>query len=490
MFIKQRSNTIFRNHEEFGYITDNRNFGYKLPNTFDDTLGDRIVSQSGAIFLSVLDRKPQPIDQLVSKICNIFPEIEAEIIKGDALEFYGLLEKNGFIVSGESIEECNSRDREKHYRAENPVQKLEDASRAQSAFLRSTEDRFNKQFGGKDHLTSLHIEITSRCNERCLHCYIPHEEKTRDIKPELFYRVLQQCKEMGVLNVTLSGGEPMLHKEFIQFLNRCNKLNFSVNVLSNLTLLTKDILEEMKANPLLSVQVSLYSMDSSIHDEITCLKGSFENTMRNISLLVGNEIPVQINCPIMKQNMNSYLGVRDWARKQDLQVSTDHIIIAQYNHSLLNLGCRLSIEEIENVFHNRLASDAEYRKEVQSEYEDRPLFDPSERICSVCQSSICMNENGNYYPCVGWQDFVVGNASENEIGEIWEKSDKVKFLRNLKKKDFTQCSHCEANDVCSVCMVRNANEHPRGDPLAVSQHFCSIVKMKRRVILGNKNEAL
>lgn len=85
-------------------------------------------------------------------------------------------------------------------------------------------------------------------------------------------------QNMNLLHLTLTGGEPMLHDEFIDFLQKCNEYNFSVNVLSNLTLLNAAIIEEMKMNPLLSVQVSLYSMDANVHDAITQVKGSCEAT--------------------------------------------------------------------------------------------------------------------------------------------------------------------------------------------------------------------
>ena len=68
---------------------------------------------------------------------------------------------------------------------------------------------------------------------------------------------------MNIIHVTLSGGEPLLHKDFLSFLVRCRELDLSVNVLSNLTLLTDEIVLEMKKNPLLSVQTSLYSMNPS-----------------------------------------------------------------------------------------------------------------------------------------------------------------------------------------------------------------------------------
>lgn len=59
MFFKQKSTIIFRNYESFGYITDNRNFEYKLTNSNENYIGDKILSESGNVFFSVLDRKPQ-----------------------------------------------------------------------------------------------------------------------------------------------------------------------------------------------------------------------------------------------------------------------------------------------------------------------------------------------------------------------------------------------------------------------------------------------
>ena len=68
MFFKQKSNVIFRNYESFGYITDNRNFGYKPTNKDENYIGDKILSESGAVFMSVLNRTPQTLDELSRKI--------------------------------------------------------------------------------------------------------------------------------------------------------------------------------------------------------------------------------------------------------------------------------------------------------------------------------------------------------------------------------------------------------------------------------------
>src|SRR5665648_337691 len=110
MFFKQKSNVIFRNYESFGYITDNRNFGYKQTNNNENYIGDKILSESGAVFLSVLGRTPQTLDELANKIKKQFTDVDIRTIKNDAREFYSMLERDGFIVSGETLRECDEKD--------------------------------------------------------------------------------------------------------------------------------------------------------------------------------------------------------------------------------------------------------------------------------------------------------------------------------------------------------------------------------------------
>jgi radical SAM protein with 4Fe4S-binding SPASM domain len=355
---------------------------------------------------------------------------------------------------------------------------------------KSTQDFLEEYFKGRPQLTNLHIEITSKCNERCVHCYIPHDNKVSVIEPELFYDVLKQCKNMRLLHLTLSGGEPLLHKNFCDFLRKCKEYDFSVNVLSNLTLLNDKIIKEMKTNPLLGVQVSLYSMNSNIHDEITQIKGSFEKTKNAILKLVENDIPLQISCPIMKQNKNCFDEVIKWAEMHKIHVGDDYGIIARYNHSTQNLSCRLSINEIKEVINNKVANDAKYLKQIEIEVEKKKNTTSNDFVCSVCHSSICIADNGNVYPCAGWQDYVVGNVKETSLNDIWDNSEKVQYLRGLRNQDFPKCIQCMDKEYCTMCMVRNANENQKGDPLVVNEFFCNIAKLNRQIMLEWKGKLI
>lgn len=488
MFYKQKSNVIFRDFKFFGYITDNRNFGYKLTDNNETYIGEKILSESGAVILSVLDRKPQTLDELAKKINQQFIDVDFVTIKKDAKEFYSILERDGFIVSGKTYQDCEEKDFKFSYKKFEPDITLKDFSTKILHPEKSTQEFFEEYFQGKPQLTNLHIEITCKCNERCVHCYIPHENKVSYIEPDLFYDVLNQSKKMRLLHMTLSGGEPMLHKHFCDFLRKSRELNFSVNVLSNLTLLNDKIIKEMKRNPLLCVQVSLYSMQAVIHDEITQMKGSFEKTKNAILKLIENDIPLQISCPILKQNKHCYEDVIKWAGKYKIRVSDDFVVIGRYNHTTQNLNNRLSINEIKEVIDRKVVNDDTYLEHLEIEAEKKRYVNSDDYVCSVCHSSICITDNGNVYPCAGWQDYIVGNVKENSLQDIWDNSEKVQYLRELRNKNFPKCIQCVDKEFCTMCMVRNANENPKGDPLVVNEFFCKIAKLNRKILLESKEK--
>ncbi|WP_038181649.1 radical SAM/SPASM domain-containing protein [Vibrio rhizosphaerae] len=485
MFFKQKSNVLFRNYNTFGYITDNRNFGYEKVNN----IGDKIISQSGAIFFSILKKEPQEINVLARRISSIFPDVDIDDIKNDAIEFYSMLEKEGFITSGSTLEECNEKDIGFSYEHPEDFRGKRRFSPENIHPNKSTQDFFEEIFKNKPQLTSLHIEITSKCNERCVHCYIPHDNKMKNIESDLFYDILNQCYDMNVLHLTLSGGEPLLHKCFCDFLKKCREYDFSVNILSNLTLLDDTYIEEMKKNRLLGVQVSLYSMKPDVHDKITKMKGSFEKTKRSILKLVENNIPLQISCPIMEQNKNCYLDVIEWAKEYNIPVGEDYALIARYDHNTENLDNRLSVNDIKNIINNRINCDDEYLKDIINKAEEKKEITSDDIVCSICYSSICISENGSVYPCAGWQDYTVGNIKENSLKEIWYNSKKVQYLRGLRKKDFPKCIQCGEKEFCTMCMVRNANENSQGDPLVVNEYFCNIAKLNKSIVLSNEKKS-
>ncbi|MGP1576581.1 MAG: radical SAM/SPASM domain-containing protein [Treponema sp.] len=477
MLYRQKKDTYIRNYDGIGYITST------------GLWNDRIVNRGGAIFLNALNREAQTLEQLAKKIYPQFIGANYTIILADAKEFYDNLVEDGFLVKGETVEELDRHDKGFSYSQVNPKTIRDDFTPTIQRADSSTQEYLEKHFNGKPHLTTFQIELTSKCNERCVHCYIPHNLKLYDISDNLFYSVLDQLSEMNILSLCLSGGEPMLHPHFKDYLKTAKKYDFFINILSNITLLDDEIIEIMKDGNISSVQTSLYSMIPEHHDSITQVKGSFEKTKNGILKLIENDIPMTVSCPTMKQNKNDFKDVIRWCHEHKIQAHTDYIMMAEYNHETENLSNRLSVEEAGGIISEVLKEDFHYQRDVLAanfiERCNKNQFNPERRLCGVGQSVCCMVSNGNVYPCAGWQEMILGNLNDSSLKEIWENSEKIKWLRSLKFKDMGggECCKCDKAAFCAPCMVRNANESPTGNPLEINRHFCAVAAKNKQIVL-------
>lgn len=233
MYYKIRDNILFRKYNGYGYITDNSEYGYRMLDDKRKYPGEKYVSISGAVMLSMLKKVPRHIEEILDELVQIFIGVEYVVLKKDTIEFFNIFANEGFIVYGETIESCNDK-----YFDEFKSNKLKDCY--------TQIEHINGDTNQNELLRSIHIEVADKCNERCVHCYIPNECKNSTIDSNLFYRIIEEGLDMNIIHITLSGGEPLIHKDIVNFLKKCREADLSVNILSNLTLLTEDIILEMK----------------------------------------------------------------------------------------------------------------------------------------------------------------------------------------------------------------------------------------------------
>lgn len=463
MYYKIKDDVLFRKYQGHGYIADNSEYGYRMLNDNRRYLGEKYVSASGAVMLSMLSKKPQSIDVIVEKLSHIFVGVKYETLKQDTVEFFDLFVDEGFLGRGETIDACKDQ-------FGKTAPELHNGNHIQDGM--ATNDCVDGTIRQDEFLRSIHIEIADACNERCIHCYIPNECKNNVIDSALFYRIIEEGRKMNIIHVTLSGGEPLLHKDIIGFLKKCRELELSVNVLSNLTLLTDEIISEMKKNRLLSVQVSLYAMNAVVHDSITKLNRSFEKTKAGILRLCDEGIPVQISCPVIKKNKDSYVDVLHWGLAHNIAVATEPVIFATYDHSGCNLENRLSIEEVDDVLTVQMQEG--YAEAIHKTAKDKEKLTSNDPICSVCRYSFCVTSSGKVFPCAGWQNNVVGDLNYQTVQEVWETSEKIQELRRIKRSRFSSCVDCKDRGYCTVCMMWNSNENSDGDPFKINEYRCTV----------------
>ena len=391
------------------------------------------------------------------------------------------------MVIGNTEEELNKKDLDFSYAMENPKTLATDFTQStKEQIWQDTETFLLEHDETKPRLASLEFEITSRCNERCIHCYIPNGKKDAgfDMSFDKFKYILDQFASMGGIHVTLSGGEALLNKDIVKMLRYCREKDLMISLLTNLSYMRDELIPILKEVNVSLVQVSLYSMDSAIHDTITTVKGSFEKTKAAIEKLHDADIPVQISCPLMKANKEGYDKVLQYAKSLKMNAQTDYIMMGESNFDTSNLANRLSLEETGKVIEDILEYDQDYQQEMEEieaistidmeEYKNMPL-------CGAGINNLCVTVNGDIYPCSGWQAYVVGNVFHNSLKDIWENSPKLESVRKVKRKDFPKCLTCAARDFCNMCLVRNFNES-HGDMFKINNHFCKVAFLNKQLV--------
>ncbi|HVR06718.1 MAG TPA: radical SAM protein, partial [Thermoanaerobaculia bacterium] len=135
----------------------------------------------------------------------------------------------------------------------------------------------------ENRLFSVLVELTYRCNLDCFFCYNDLGLRGRPLSLTQYYEFFADLRDLEVLNLTLTGGEPLAHPEFLRLGARARELGFVVRIKSNGHALrgtmARRIREEI--DPFL-IEVSLHGATAAVHDRQTREAGSFDRLLANL----------------------------------------------------------------------------------------------------------------------------------------------------------------------------------------------------------------
>lgn len=464
MFYMQRHQCYFRDYGAVGYLLN------------VNERADRVVDEIGTAFLASLRRHPRALAEIAADLAKRFG-VEPSVVESDAGEFFDELVSDGFLARGQSQAECREdASRPVLKPASHHVESLRPNQPDSSEFLAH-------YFATDPKLVAMQVEVTSQCNERCLHCYIPTSKRSKGIDPGFFRSILEQASELQLISLALSGGEPMIHPEFNRLLSIASEFDFSLRILSNLTLLDDAKLSAMVDARVDLVSVSIYSLEPEVHDAVTLRRGSLRKSLAAIERLRLAGIRVSVNVPVLKTNRDSVGDVMRWARDQSMSIVTDCTIMARYDHSTDNLVHRLTESDVEVALWQVINANPDYTLEILAEGAgSRRKIDPQSPVCGVGLSTISVIANGNVNPCAGWQGEVLGNLHEQSLADIWLESPGILRLRDLRMKDLSECLSCVDSAFCAICLVRNANSNDQGDPLKLSRAHCRSARINHQLV--------
>jgi len=434
-------------------------------------------------FFRWLTRTPVEKVQIVKNICDLFVDADEAEIAADFDGFLAPLLSAKVVLEGATPEELDAQEEDFSYDVADPktAHDMKAVSHAEADFM--PQSVLGKYFEEHPTLMRLQLDITQACTERCLHCYIP-EYNPIFLPFEKICSVIDEFRAMEGLNLTLSGGECMMHPDFDRIVRYAREKDLIVGILSNLTL-CDDAKVRLLRETESTVQVSLYSMDPEIHDTITQRPGSWLKTKTAIEKLRAAHVPCRISCPTMKQNYEGYLTVIEYARSLKMDAQTDFIIMGQMNGDACNVAkCRLDLEQTRHLLEDIVFRSVPMNTEYFNPVKKNDMLSPEEwmknKVCGAGIDSMCLDADGHYYPCPAFGGYDLGNCHTQSLREVWEKSPAILRLRAVRGKDFPKCAVCKDRDYCSICMCRNSNEG--NDIFTPAEHFCKVAEINHQVV--------
>jgi AdoMet-dependent heme synthase len=294
---------------------------------------------------------------------------------------------------------------------------------------------------------SVQLDLTYRCNERCVHCYLDHvdhgEMTTVEIK-----RLLDEMAQAGVLFLTLSGGEIFLRTDFFEILEYARALMFSVRLKTNAILIRKREAERLRAAGIEGIQISIYSHRAEVHDAITKAPGSLKRSIDAIRFLKSYGLKTTIANVLMLQNMQDYPGVRALARELDVEFTIDPTITPKMDGDRSILSLNIEREALQRVFHDEeLVGDLEeFCRPAAAAGEDELDSLP----CSAGHTGCYVSPYGDVYPCVQFP-LATGNVRRQRFADIWNDSEQMNEVRSIRMRDLPTCSGCGHVTGCTRC---------------------------------------
>jgi radical SAM protein with 4Fe4S-binding SPASM domain len=294
---------------------------------------------------------------------------------------------------------------------------------------------------------SVQLDVTYRCNERCVHCYLDHDDHGEMTTAEI-KGLLDQLAEAGVFFLSLSGGEVFMRLDFFEILEYARSLMFAVKVKTNAFMIREAEADRLARAGVHGVQVSIYSHRPEVHDEITKLPGSLRRSVAGIRRLRSRDVKVIIANVLMRRNLQDYAGVQELARELGAEYTLDPTITPMMdgNRSILPLG--LGVKELQEVFRNPdLVGDADAFCAPPPPVHDDALDDLP---CSAGHTACYVSPYGDLYPCVQFP-LPSGNVRKQKFLDIWRHSTQLQEVRSITTRDLPVCSTCAHGGTCSRC---------------------------------------
>jgi AdoMet-dependent heme synthase len=268
------------------------------------------------------------------------------------------------------------------------------------------------------------------------------------------FELLDQLRNAGVIDLAISGGEPLLRADIYKIIGRAKILGFAVGIGSNGSSVTPKAVERLLESGVDRLQVSLDGL-AEAHDRLRCWPGLFARALRGAAIACKGGLPTHVCCTINRYNFSQLEKFTEFIA---VGTAIDRINFSRYVPTGRgNDRLDLEDEQWRAVIATCTQLRAAYRGrlDIVTHLAQQILVDPylGDMPAFVgCQAGAgqgCVTSEGTVFPCV-LLPIPLGNIRATGFEEIWRTSPVIHNLQHRAKLEGL-CGSCPAAAKCGGC---------------------------------------
>ena len=306
------------------------------------------------------------------------------------------------------------------------------------------------------------LALTFRCNNDCAHCYAGGPHETPEMSTGDWKRVIDKCVELGIFIITFTGGEPTLREDITDLAMYAQSRGEVTGLVTNGRMLKdSEYVKKLEKAGLDFAQITLESHISEIHDSITGVKGSWEETVEGIRNVERSQIYLSTNTTLNKKNYESFLDTVDFIKGLGVPAFGCNGLIYSGSAPSVAAEFALSIDELKKIL-----------PEIQEKAQILGLkfnwFTPTQycqlnpvemglgiKSCSACRMNMCVGPEGDVYPCQSYFKSL-GNILRDDWKSIWNHP----VCKEIRERKYVpeKCKDCPELAICGAGCILELQE--------------------------------
>jgi radical SAM protein with 4Fe4S-binding SPASM domain len=308
---------------------------------------------------------------------------------------------------------------------------------------------------------SVHFDITTSCNSNCVYCLAADLMESKvELPTEAILNLISQLPDLGTWLLILSGGEPLLRKDFFQILRHADDLGILTQVLTNGTLITKDVAKKFSKIKRLFFQISLDTHIPEHHNYHRGIPNAFEKTVQGIRNLKEQGMTPEIAMVISKYNYNDIEETVSFFHKEFgvKYIRIGPVSTSRGRGSKNKEKLELSIKQMRETGKKIIELGKKYENSLCflplrefTVFSVKPSTKTKLSRCGNSQSLVYISSDGIVYPCIGtsFPQYAIGDIKKDTLEHIWKTSSLLKKIRYLTTDDIKKCKTCKFKHLCT-----------------------------------------